>query len=67
MSENDRYYTKEVYVCRECGKQWDVPGAASICHKKDRIFRLVDEIDSHKTFALDEAIEQLEEYVQDDE
>ena len=54
------YYAKEVYVCLECGDSWDTPGAAEICHKKDRILELVNEMDSHKTFALDEVIEHLE-------
>lgn len=58
-----RYYQKDVWVCLECGDRWDTPGAAELCHKKDRVMELIEEIDDHKQFALDEIIEQLEEYV----
>ena len=64
--DNERYYSREVYVCLECGSQWETPGAAELCHKKDRVMELVEKIDQHKQFALNDVIEQLEQYVEEE-
>lgn len=63
MSEEQRYYEKTVYVCVNCGKRWDTPGSAELCHKKDHVMDLVNRMDAHKTIALDYVISQLEEHI----
>lgn len=59
------YYEKTVYARASCGKQWSTPGEAELCYKKGRIMRLAEEADKHKTFAFDDAIEQLEEALEE--
>jgi len=65
MRETDKYYKKEVFECKECGKQWDVPGAAELCWKKDRLMEILEEVENHKALYLQNVIEDIERMVEE--
>jgi len=61
---SDRFRTKKVYECKHCGKEWDVPGAAELCWKKDELLNKLQEVENHKQFYLDDVIEDIEQKIE---
>lgn len=68
MSE-DKYYSKDVtvYVCKECGKEWDVPGAAESCYNGHRLQDALESVNNHKKLYIDDVIDVIEQMVDDGE
>ena len=65
MRETDKYYKKEVYECKNCGTQWDVPGGAELCWKKDRLMELLEKVENHKALYLQDVIEDIERMIEE--
>lgn len=53
----DRCYKTNIFVCRNCGKEWEVPGSAELCCRKDHILELTEEINKCDDIQLDSVIE----------
>lgn len=67
MRETNKYYKKGVYECKNCGTQWDVPGEAELCWKKDRLMELLEEVENHKSLYLQDVIGDIERMIEEDE
>jgi hypothetical protein len=65
MRETDKYYKKEVYECKECGKQYQTPGTAELCWKKDKLMEVLEEVENHKALYLQDVIEDIERMVEE--
>lgn len=64
---DDKYYKTERFVCHNSGKEWETPGAAEICYRRDEIWALVEEANNHKHFSQSKLIKVMEEMVESGE
>jgi len=59
----DKSYKKEKFVCRECGKEWDTPGAASSCWDRHKFMDVLERVYNHKSLYIEDVIEAIDEMV----
>lgn len=64
---SEKYRKKEVFECRECGKRWDVPGAAESCYNKHRLMDSLEAVDNHEALYIDDVIDEIEQMVENGE
>lgn len=62
---SEKYYQKQVYECKNCGKQWKSPGAAELCWKEDQLMELLEEVENHKALYLQDVIGDIERMVEE--
>lgn len=60
---DDKYYSKEKFVCHECGREHDTPGAAESCWKDEMIESQL-RIAERREEAFDGDVNQLKPYIQ---
>jgi len=65
MTSSDKYYERKVFECKRCGDQYQTPGTAELCWKKDKLMEVLEEVENHKALYLQDVIEDIERMVEE--
>lgn len=59
----EKCYKKDKFVCRECTKEWDTPGAASSCWNRHQLMEVLERVYNHEALYIEDVIEAIEAMV----
>lgn len=60
---DDKYYDKKKFVCHECGKEWDTPGAAESCYNTHELNKVLQRVHNHDKLFIEDVIDAIEQMV----
>lgn len=61
---DEKYYSTDKFVCHDCGREWDTPGAAESCWNRHRLMDVLERVYNHKKLVIGDVIAAIDEMVE---